>query len=141
MNCPKKCESADFRPMDTQEGVTVDFYSGCKGLWFDKGELAFYVETSEDLPSKRESDAEARETDFACPKCPDQKLLEMPYQPGAELLIDSCGQCQGIFLDNRELPKLEALARDVEPVGKVFRTVQKLQDQGFLVLGGSVHQR
>jgi len=78
MKCPK-CGSGEFKPIKSKEGVEVDFCSGCKGIWFEKGELAFYVETSTDLPSKRTTLPEAKETQHSCPACQSVKFIEMPY--------------------------------------------------------------
>ena len=138
MNCPK-CKSADFKPIDTKEGVTVDFCNGCKGLWFEKGELAFYVETSADLPSKHLNDATTTKTSIGCPQCAGSTLVEMPYSAGQALKIDYCAKCHGVWLDAKELPKLEALARKVEPVGKIARTIKDLEAKGYQIL--SAHGR
>ena len=62
-------------------------------------------------------------------------MKEVPYLVGEDLMLDHCSTCSGIWLDAKEIVKLEALARRVEPVGKVLRTVQQLEKIGYQVLG------
>ena len=133
MNCPK-CKSEDFSEFTSKEGVVVDFCSQCKGIWFDRGEIAFYVETSKDVPSKRDSLMSAQSTEHGCPKCEESKLVEMPYLPGEELMIDFCTQCHGIWLDYKEMPKLEKIARKMPALDKVVNTVQQLNEAGYQVI-------
>jgi Zn-finger nucleic acid-binding protein len=57
MKCPS-CEGA-LAEIDN-EGVTLDFCSGCKGIWFDRGEVGEYFELSRDLPDLGEEDREER---------------------------------------------------------------------------------
>ncbi|MEE2750820.1 MAG: zf-TFIIB domain-containing protein [Myxococcota bacterium] len=134
MNCPS-CASSDFSPLNTSEGVTVDYCMGCKGIWFEQGELAFYVETSEDLPLPDASKAHGTPSTLSCPQCDGGAMTEMPYLQGEDLRLDHCDSCSGIWLDAKEIVKLEELARRVEPAGKVLRTVQQLEKMGYQVLG------
>jgi Zn-finger nucleic acid-binding protein len=134
MNCPS-CASTDFSPLNTSEGVTVDYCMGCKGIWFEKGEIAFYVETSDDLPTLQASQASGTNSALSCPQCDGGVMVELPYLAGEDLMLDYCGSCAGIWLDAKEIVKLEALARRVEPAGKVLRTVRQLEDMGYQVLG------
>ncbi|MFH1435444.1 MAG: zf-TFIIB domain-containing protein [Pseudomonadota bacterium] len=133
MNCPK-CKSGDFSEFTSKEGVVVDFCSHCKGIWFDSGEITLYAETGQDVPSKRDSLMSAQATEHACPKCEGQKLVEMPYLPGHDLLVDFCTQCHGIWLDSKELPGLKKLARNVESLGKIVSTVTQVDDMGYQVI-------
>ncbi len=134
MNCPS-CASSDFSPLNTSEGVTIDYCMGCKGIWFEKGELAFYVETTQDLPSLQSSRDSGTDSALSCPQCDGGVMTELPYLTGESLLLDYCGSCAGIWLDAKEIVKLEDLARRVEPIGKVLRTVQQLEKMGYQVLG------
>ena len=133
MKCPK-CGSAEFKPFKT-EGVEIDFCSGCKGIWFEKGELAFYVETSEDLPSLRTSLPESKESKYACPACLNVKLLEMPYSQGDNLLLDYCSSCNGIWLDAKEIAKVEGMAPTIKPLVKISNTIKTLNKMGYKITG------
>jgi len=123
-----------------QEGVDLDFCSSCKGIWFDEGEVAFYVETTQDIPALATAMAGGQETSKACPRCVGVSLKEVKYVPDADLLIDVCPACKGVFLDKGELPHLEHLSRRLEAGGKVNRTMQSLEKMGYLVLGGEARK-
>lgn len=135
MKCPI-CKTNTLNPL-THDGVQLDFCSACKGIWFDKGEAAWYLETSVDMPKLDDVVASARPSSKVCPKC-DREMLEVKYRADAALLLDVCGACHGIFLDGGELPKMEALAKDLEPKGKVLRTLAALEGQGYQIMGGKV---
>ena len=44
--CPK-CNKETLEDFNTAEGVVVDFCTGCKGVWFDSGELELLLEAAE----------------------------------------------------------------------------------------------
>lgn len=134
MQCPK-CQSpaVDF---NTSEGVTVNFCSTCKGLWFDAGELALYCETESDVPQLTTRIASARPTAFLCPRCPQTSLAELPYMEGEEVLIDWCPACRGAWLDVGELRNVERLAARYENhIARLKRAVAELEQAGYSVIG------
>ena len=49
MKCPKCNEELYGMKF---EGAEVDFCSSCKGIWFDKDEMAFMLELPYDIPQK-----------------------------------------------------------------------------------------
>ena len=61
MNCPK-CRS-EIHEMKF-EGVEVDFCSSCKGIWFDKDEMAFMLELPFDIPQIEEHESPTTESDI-----------------------------------------------------------------------------
>lgn len=133
MQCPK-CQqhAADFR---TSEGVTVNFCQGCKGLWFERGELALYCETPQDLPHLDTLLAQAQPTAFHCSKC-QKALLTLPYMAGEDLYIEWCPQCHGVWVDAGELPKIERLATRLESgLARAQRAMRELQRAGYQVIG------
>lgn len=133
MNCPK-CRCAMHEMI--LEGVEVDFCSSCKGLWFDKDEIAFTAELSEDIPDISEVRKNARKTDDECPRC-GIKLEEMKFVQAQDLLIDRCPQCQGIWLDSGEFLKLEKIAAHIgDAQSKIMLVCKQLREKGYQVLGG-----
>lgn len=130
MQCPKCAGAAtDFR---TSEGVVVNFCGDCHGLWFDQGELALYCETQRDLPALETLLPQAHATVYACPRCADTRLVELPYFAGDDLLIDWCPGCRGAWLDAREIMKVETLAARYEDhTVRLRRGVQQLAAAGY----------
>lgn len=135
MKCPKCAAVAP--PFATKEGVEMNFCRGCKGLWFDKGELALYCEAADDVHELEASLPTARETAYACTKCPGGvKLRELPYHPKEELLVDWCPTCHGAFLDAKELWHAERItARYEKQAVRLRRALERLAQDGYVVLG------
>lgn len=132
MNCPK-CHGA-LHEMEI-EGVKVDFCSPCKGIWFDKDEMAFMAELPEDLPEVDVQQA-AVATDFDCPRCNNVKLQTMKFVKAEDLLIDRCPACQGIWLDKGELPKVEKIAAHIgDAKSKILFVSKQLRKKGYQILG------
>ncbi len=131
MNCPK-CQSTTHEM--TIEGVVLDFCPSCKGMWFDKDEMAFMTELPDDIPNVSEVQKEARKTDYDCPRC-GNKLEEMKFVQVQDLLIDRCPQCKGIWLDDGELPKLEAIAATIgDAKSKIILACKQLQEKGYQII-------
>lgn len=130
MNCPK-CVS----PLSeiAIENVCLDFCPGCKGIWFDKDEVAFVTELKNDLPNPQAERTVGRPTGFPCPRC-EAKLEELKFVPLLDLLVDRCPTCHGIWLDNGELHKVGTIAADFKtPKSRVVRVALqiKLKSGGF----------
>jgi len=129
MKCPK-CQSQDFNPFK-HEGVEFDFCSDCHGIWCDRGELASYVETIKDTPEKFHLTSEGTLTEMECPKCEKKSLYEIPYLKAQNLLIDKCSECFGIWLDSKELGRIQQLAVSIDAKSKLERTISDMQNKGF----------
>lgn len=131
MNCPKcNVELASF----SAEGVDMDLCDQCGGVWFDKGELAFYTETSEDVPAIGNAIDAGRQVNCECPRCDDVKLVETRFVEGSDLLVDICPRCKGVFLDKGELKRVEQLSVDRDMLGKVGRALGQLRQRGYEAL-------
>lgn len=124
MNCPK-CVS----PLNeiAIENVALDFCPGCKGIWFDKDEMAFVTELKNDLPNPQAERTAGRPTVFPCPRC-DKKLEELKFVPLLDLLVDRCPSCHGIWLDNGELQKVGTIAAGFKaPKSRVVRVALQIK--------------
>jgi len=90
-------------------GVKLDVCdNGCKGMWFDWGELkkldqnnkGFGNALKEALNYPRYND-EKREP-IKCPKC-GVVMHQHLFESAKEIKVDECYQCGGFFLDSGEL--------------------------------------
>ncbi|MGB2865827.1 MAG: zf-TFIIB domain-containing protein [Sedimentisphaerales bacterium] len=93
-------------------GTLVDVCkNGCKGIWFDWGELKDLDESHEGvgkaleeaLKNPRENDADRGP--LKCPKC-GIKMREHKYRNAKEVNVDECYACGGFFLDSGELKQI-----------------------------------
>lgn len=133
MKCPK-C-SSEIKPIDTSEGVELDFCASCKGMWFDAGEVAAYFELATDVPDLDAARATRTVTTFHCPKC-DTVLEELRYSKLDDLHVDRCPGCGGLWLDPSEVPRLEKLSATLEhPRSRLLRTMQGFEAKGYQILG------
>lgn len=106
MNCPacgKSMVEEDFG------GIFVDVCkNGCKGIWFDWGELKELDQNNEGVGKALEEALKSpRKNDpnrgpLMCPKC-GIKMREHKYKHAKEVNVDECYACGGFFLDSGEL--------------------------------------
>ena len=106
MNCPacgKAMVETDFG------GANVDVCkNGCKGIWFDWGELNKLDENNEGLgkalkealQSPRKNDS--KRPQLKCPKC-GIPMRTHKYKSNKQVNVDECYGCGGFFLDSGEL--------------------------------------
>ena len=115
MNCP-----IDKTPLmkTTYEGaVEIDYCTQCHGMWLDKGELEKiqeiqvndYREELKLLPDyvgKSILLAKAKDRTLKCPVC-QQDLERREYGYSSLIMIDSCVNGHGVWLDKDEIVDLE----------------------------------
>lgn len=134
--------------------VTADLCPACKGLWLDEGELGRLAGTKTDLPSLKYLLREAEPSKRKCARCRVLTLTRIPYAPRAELYIDYCQDCHGVFVASSKLPFIEAVARQSHVEGfyrkksrrktrrahrRVRRTLLGLCVVGILQLAGFLY--
>ncbi len=128
--CPK-CKKPSLANFNTSEGVLVDFCDECFGIWFDKDELANYIELSKDIPELKEMKAKAQKTDLVCPKC-NGALEELPFSSQTDILVDRCDGCGGIFFDAGEIVAAEKASATLETLQERMKTiVKRMTDEGY----------
>jgi membrane associated rhomboid family serine protease len=98
--CPKCL--GDLNPIEHQ-GVTIDVCASCRGIWLDPGEMAQLRGADEDLPDLQTST-------YICPRC-EGGFETFEFAPGTNLFIDRCQDCRGIWLDDGELQRIQAISR------------------------------
>ena len=106
MNCPV-CE----KPMVEEDFGTVHVdvcKNGCKGIWFDWGELEKLNESHEGVGKAMEEALnsprvlDAHRDPLKCPKC-GIIMRAHKYSSAKEVTVDECYACGGFFLDSGEL--------------------------------------
>ena len=109
MNCPA-CGALMVE--EDFGGVQVDVCrNGCRGIWFDWGELkeldenheGFGAALEEALKSPRVNDANREQ--LKCPKC-EIGMHVHKYSSAKEVSVDECYGCGGFFLDSGELKEI-----------------------------------
>lgn len=107
-----KCPACGQEMTCEDFGVSVDVCeNGCKGIWFDHGELGKLDERNEGagaalqsaLRSPRRSDGNRGV--IRCPKC-DIPMHTHRYARARAVDVDECYGCGGFFLDSGELTEL-----------------------------------
>ena len=89
-----------MRPMSrvNLEGVEIDVCPGCKGTWFDEGELAFFTSLDDDIPDLELKD---RASKYNCPHCT-EPMREMVFKAPFNLLVDRCPHGHGVYCEANE---------------------------------------
>src|SRR5918912_258042 len=111
MNCPK-CKTPTLAAFEI-DAVTVDRCSQCDGTWFDRDELvqllaeeARHVDAL--LKGSLNEEADARKG--RCPR-DDSQLMRVYSAIDRSVVLDACGECRGVWLDDGEFKKLFAARR------------------------------
>ena len=94
-------------------GIEIDYCeNGCKGIWFDEGELKKIRE----VPDKCETFTEVegsfvtkpkaeslQEEKRMCPRCENEELYKYNWDMNSNIFLDSCSKCNGMWMDAGEL--------------------------------------
>lgn len=110
LTCPK-CKSELYEIYI--EGTYLYLCNGCKGMWFDKDKLIYYLQAHEIVPDNFLGKDILRPTTYFCPRC-SESLKEMMFAEGHDLLIDWCPRCHGVWLDNDEFKKAKQVAEKID---------------------------
>jgi Zn-finger nucleic acid-binding protein len=99
MKCPK-CKNVSLKSGKVSaKKLILDQCSRCKGMWFDRGELATLLGARADKQFDTDQFS-VKVAGLECPRC-ELSLYEFCY-PGTLTLIDACKKCDGVWLDNNE---------------------------------------
>ena len=108
MHCPK-CRKTDLGATTVQD-ITVDRCPDCAGIWFDERELAHLLRlTARDLKPLRggATDSQRDEAPGDCPRH-QVRMVRMQSASNSAVVLDTCLECRGIWLDGGELDALLA---------------------------------
>lgn len=108
MKCP-----VDGKEMTAENfGVNVEVCeSGCKGIWFDHGELQLLDQPGEGLGTALEAALRSPRNNggqrgqIRCPKC-SIPMHAHRFKRDEEVNVDECYGCGGFFLDSGELKEI-----------------------------------
>jgi len=89
---------------DLASQIWIDRCPGCRGIWFDRGEVAKAMRTMQ-IVDAPDAPADLRTTPreaCACPTCNEpMKVVRSRVVPG--LYFDRCKGCRGVWLDTGEI--------------------------------------
>jgi Zn-finger nucleic acid-binding protein len=107
-----KCPICSKEMVEENFGVNVDVCeNGCKGMWFDQGELAMMDQKNEGLGAALEAalryprSNDGKRGQITCPKC-GIPMHTHKSKRDQEVNVDECYKCGGFFLDSGELTEI-----------------------------------
>ncbi len=89
-------------------GFNLDGCRRCKSYWFDAGELREFTRDSEDIPAESLG-LRHRATQRPCPRCR-CLMRELQFARGSNLLVDTCPNGHGVYLQSGELARVLQIA-------------------------------
>lgn len=96
------------------EGVNIDFCTGCRGTFLDKGEEPVFAGYPEAFTKALDAGLrDAKPSDFACPRCAGR--MRQGWVLSSDFVLDRCDACSGLWFDSRELSRLKKLQPQKEP--------------------------
>src|SRR5262245_4905420 len=106
MKCPK-CETETFLTFSIRE-IEVDRCRTCGGIWFDEKELVQLLSVSPQELTPLRDGVKQEDLDSKRGQCPrDMKpLLRVFSAINPAIIVDTCTQCRGIWLDSGEFNSL-----------------------------------
>lgn len=96
------------------DGVPIDFCTGCRGTFLDKGEEPGFAGHPDALAKALDKGLrDAKPGDFACPRCAGRMRQGWVFE--RDFVLDRCDGCGGLWFDSRELSRLKKLEPGKEP--------------------------
>ncbi|GMV24594.1 MAG: hypothetical protein AMXMBFR58_06250 [Phycisphaerae bacterium] len=138
MNCPACAHQ--LRTI-RYEGVSIESCDGCGGEFVSGSEMGRIVRARDERFGADHSawaagrgpvfgikDADAT-TRFCCPQCR-VPMNPINYATDSGVIVDRCGECGGMWLENSELEKIQTLLErwQDEAPGKISGAAQQLSD-------------
>jgi Zn-finger nucleic acid-binding protein len=128
MNCPRCTKPL---ALENYEDVEIDRCETCSGVWLDEGELVKIVQTRGQVISKelvQETFAAAFsgipdhevENIVKCPKC-QTAMQPVNYDYSSGVILDRCTANHGVWLDKKELEKVQAHKEEWEKTADAMR--------------------
>ena len=128
MKCPR-CSSA--LKHESYEGTEIDRCLSCKGTWLDEGELVAILNSrdekfADDVVEEALSMAFAGVTQSEqssverCPKC-SKVMVAVNYAYNSGIVLDRCPSSHGVWLDVKELEKIQAYREHCEKEAEEHR--------------------
>jgi Zn-finger nucleic acid-binding protein len=91
------------------EGEPIDYCTGCRSAWLDKGEAhAFTAFPEKVLRGIATALLAPKRSAIGCPRCGGKMTEGGLFDP--TLRLDRCDDCGGVFFDAKELSRLQKLS-------------------------------
>ncbi|MBC76058.1 MAG: hypothetical protein CME64_08570 [Halobacteriovoraceae bacterium] len=120
MKCPACEESLKTYKVKDFDGLLVEKCSGCEGLWFDDNELNLVLRNDNVLKELNTNGLKnLHKSKRTCPHCAIHLSSGLVGKTG--ILVENCSKCNGYFLDEGELKKLN-LNRPNSNYAKLLRS-------------------
>jgi len=105
MKCPH-CNTPLAERKVRGQPVALDYCKLCNAAWFDESELPRLLGRDPERQVEVPPNA-IRMDKTLCPKC--KEPMYMFGYPGTGRVIEGCGKCGGLWLDNHDLEEIKAL--------------------------------
>ncbi len=103
--CPECGQQNVILKMD---GIQLDYCLGCRGFWFDQGELEQLTRMEAVQPAE---EIRSRASRYKCPVCA-EIMEERVFSPTRNLLVDYCPDGHGAYLEDGEVVRALRLGGD-----------------------------
>ena len=114
MRCPR-CRTRDLKEVKLKKtGVRIDGCPGCRGAWFDAGELDSVLEVA---AKELKAPSDSEESEMLCPTC--QRALYAFHYPQTLVTIDMCKKCGGLWVDSGEYAEIKLVRKSLRRRGKL----------------------
>jgi len=113
-HCPKCRTKQLIEAKAKKYGVSVDYCPGCKGVWFDAGELEALLKTPLNaikLPPRTER------SPLICPIC--REPMRFFFFPRTLVGVEMCPTCKGLWLEYGEFKEIRSVVRHLHRSGVV----------------------
>jgi Zn-finger nucleic acid-binding protein len=116
----RKCPQCRKRFFDIEvDGMPLQYCRGCRSWWFDAHELMHFTAMFQDAA---DGDLAARASSLVCPVC-DAELREQQLIATSNLMVHTCPEGHGVYLENGEF------TRAMEDANRVEGLMGHLNDQ------------
>ena len=113
MQCPK-CKAALEEKWVAGGSVRLDCCAGCRGIWFEHGELEKVLK---DAYAHLRVPASARRLSLSCPAC--LKPLYAFHYPQTMVNVDMCKTCRGMWVDAGEYTEINQVRQGLAKHGRL----------------------
>ncbi len=111
-------------------GVEIERCGDCGGIFLDPGELR-KITTDGNLQTVKESIPSGSPEDdprATCPRC-GRLMIRTPREP-AEMNLDICPKCTGLWLDEGEVGRIDRSMDSIENgINRVFLQIRKMSGE------------
>lgn len=102
LTCPKCSSTMEVLAF---AGIDIDSCPFCNGCWLDNQEVSQMTRSRGRERLKVEL-SQTKPSDLVCPRCRKASMLVGEHVHIANLILDQCQECQGVWLDRGELTSL-----------------------------------